>query len=146
MGRLNWWPADWWPTDTGSWQITITHHCLSICDMSEIKRSPPQLYEFLWHQYFRMSNVDRLFSPVYLCCLPVVTTRHNPSPLLTPIMDPMYWICMSKRPPPLDNCLCLIFWVVPYTRFNCTITIKKFNGIISFCKNILILWVLFFCI
>ena len=50
--------------------------------MSAIERRPTHLNECLWRHYFRTRNIVTLLSPVYLSCLSVVATRHEPSPLL----------------------------------------------------------------
>ena len=51
----------------------MTHHRLSVRDMSVIDCHLPHLYKYLWHHYFKTRNIVTLLSPVYLCCLPVVT-------------------------------------------------------------------------
>ena len=59
-----------------------TGNRFSVRDMSAIEHRPPHLYECLWRRYFRTRNIVTLLSPVYLCCLGVLATSHEPSPLL----------------------------------------------------------------
>ena len=78
-------------TDDGSWWIAMTHHRLSVCDMSAIKHCAPHLYGCLWCHYFRTRNVITLLSPVHLCCLWVIAIHHEPSPLFG---DPLQIRCI----------------------------------------------------
>ena len=47
--------------------------------MLTIEHCPPHLYECLWRNYFRTRNIVTLLLPVYLSCLWVVATHHEPS-------------------------------------------------------------------
>ena len=64
-------------TGDGSRGIVTTCYRLSVRDISMIERSPSHLYECSWRHYFRPRNVI-LLSPVYVCCLRVITPFGDP--------------------------------------------------------------------
>ena len=88
------WSVTGHQTDDGSWWIAMTHHRLSVCDMSAIKRHLPRLYKCLWRRYFRMRNIVTLLCLVCSSCLQV-TNRH---PFWQPVTDRVYWTCMQEIP------------------------------------------------
>ena len=62
--------------------VATTRQGLSVRDMSAIERRPTHLYESLGRHYFGTRKIVTLLSPVYFCCLGVVATRDELSPLL----------------------------------------------------------------
>ena len=87
--------------------IMMTCHLFSIRDMSTIECRPPHLYECLWCHYFRTRNIVTLPSPVYLCCLRVVTNHH---PFWRPFTDRVYWtyVPQSAKIIPTKKCTPLV--------------------------------------